>query len=68
MDVPGLFVDTREIFNWDQSSAALSKEWYVRMTATPQQTETVLQRMKQDLGQHARVSLVEHGGRPSGGR
>ena len=49
MDVPGLFVDTREIFTWDQSSAALSKEWYVRMTATPQQTETVLQRMKQDL-------------------
>ncbi len=49
MDVPGLFVDTREIFAWDQSSAALSKEWYVRMTATPQQTETVLQRMKQDL-------------------
>jgi SecD/SecF fusion protein len=49
MDVPGLFVDTRAIFTWDQGSAALSKEWYVRMTATPQQTEAVLQRMKQDL-------------------
>ena len=49
MRVPGLFVDTDEVFEWDQTSGASSKEWYVRMTATEQQAEAVLQRMKQDL-------------------
>ncbi len=48
-DVPGLLVDTDEIFDWDQTSGVPSKEWYVRLVATPQETEQVLQRMKQDL-------------------
>jgi SecD/SecF fusion protein len=48
-EVPGLFVDPTEYFTWDQSSAAASKEWYVRMTATPEQTTAVLERMKKDM-------------------
>ena len=49
VEVPGLFVDTDEIFEWEQTSAVTSKEWYVRMTATPEQLEAVLQRMEQNL-------------------
>ncbi|MHB8862983.1 MAG: protein translocase subunit SecD [Pirellulaceae bacterium] len=49
VDVPGLLVDTDEFFDWDQTSAALSKEWYVRLVATPEETQRILQRMKQDL-------------------
>jgi SecD/SecF fusion protein len=49
VDVPGLLIDTDEFFDWDQTSAVLSKEWYVRMVATPRETELILQRMKQDL-------------------
>ena len=48
-DVPGLLVDTDEIFDWDQTSGVLSKTWYVRLVATPLETEQILQRMKQDL-------------------
>jgi len=49
VEVPGLFVDTDEFFDWEQTSAVTSKEWYVRMTATPEQLEAVLQRMEQNL-------------------
>ncbi|MHB9078015.1 MAG: protein translocase subunit SecD [Pirellulaceae bacterium] len=48
-DVPGLLVDTDEFFDWDQTSAVLSKVWYVRLVATPQDATLVLDRMKKDL-------------------
>jgi SecD/SecF fusion protein len=51
LEVPGLFVDPDEIFDWDQESAASSTEWYVRMVATQDEAEAVLQRMKQDLAE-----------------
>ena len=51
LDVPGLFVDTDEIFDWEQTSVASSRQWYVSMIATQAEAENVLQRMKRDLAE-----------------
>jgi SecD/SecF fusion protein len=49
VDVPGLLVDTDEAFNADQTSGAMSNQWYVRMVGTVGDTQTVLRQMQQDL-------------------
>lgn len=51
LDVPGLLVDTGEMFVWDQESGATSDQWYVSLSGTAQELTQILERVSGDMAQ-----------------
>jgi SecD/SecF fusion protein len=51
LEVPGLLVDTGDLFVWDQDSSVTSQEWYVTMFGSEKELAEVLARVQADMAQ-----------------